>query len=192
MNSSRFAYLLVDGLCFIFPFILSFLRPFRFVEHGKHFLLAATITSIPFLIWDSIFTSLSVWWFSEKYTLPFRIFSLPIGRNLILFCHSVCLCFFLSRHKKIHSQTHFRQDDANNYDCSDCLHCISCLFKHRKILHILDLFLFKHFYIVFTLTQKIYTNVLLRYYVCVCLSHDDSFQRNINRRIYCAKSHCKL
>lgn len=85
MNSSRFAYLLVDGLCFIFPFILSFLRPFRFVEHGKHFLLAATITSIPFLIWDSIFTSLSVWWFSEKYTLPFRIFSLPLEEILFFF-----------------------------------------------------------------------------------------------------------
>lgn len=85
MISTHYAYLLVDILCFIFPFLLSFSKPFRFIDCWRSFFLASVVVAVPFLIWDSIFTQLSVWWFSEKYTLSFRIFNLPIEEILFFF-----------------------------------------------------------------------------------------------------------
>ncbi len=85
MISSHYGYLLVDILCFIFPFMLSFTKWFKFIQYWRSFLIASTTVAIPFLIWDSIFTRLSVWWFSEKYTLSLRIFYLPLEEILFFY-----------------------------------------------------------------------------------------------------------
>lgn len=93
MISNHYVYLMVDLLCFIFPFLLSFSKPFRFIDYWRSFILASIIVAIPFLIWDSIFTQWSVWWFSEKYTLSFRILHLPI-EEILFFIVIPYACMF--------------------------------------------------------------------------------------------------
>ncbi len=85
MNYQKFSYLLVDLICFIIPFFFSFFNAFKFTHLWKSFIAASSIVAIPFLIWDSIFTQLSVWWFSDEYTLPVRIFHLPLEELLFFF-----------------------------------------------------------------------------------------------------------
>jgi lycopene cyclase domain-containing protein len=72
----------VDLVCFIIPFFFSFFNAFKFTNYWKSFIAASIIVAIPFLIWDSIFTKLSVWWFSHEYTLSIRFFHLPLEEFL--------------------------------------------------------------------------------------------------------------
>lgn len=61
-------------VCFVF----SFHSKIRFYRHFGAFLRSSITVAIPFILWDSWFTSRGVWWFNERYTLGWHIAHLPI------------------------------------------------------------------------------------------------------------------
>ena len=79
-------YLLVDVLSAIVPFLFSFHPKIRFDQQFRPFVMANIIVAIIFLAWDVVFTTMGVWGFSERYTLGFNIFYLPIEELLFFIC----------------------------------------------------------------------------------------------------------
>jgi len=70
-------YLLLNGLILIGPLALSFDRRVHFVQYWSRLFPAMILMMIPFIIWDSLVTGRH-WWFNTSYTLPYRIFNLPV------------------------------------------------------------------------------------------------------------------
>lgn len=79
-------YLLIDIGAVSVPFIYSFHSKLGFNEKWKAFALAVLISSIPFLIWDSIFTFNGVWGFTPDYLIGVDLFSLPLEEYLFFLC----------------------------------------------------------------------------------------------------------
>jgi len=82
----KFTYLLVDFCTLIVPLIFSFHPRLRFDKFFKEYFLANFISAFIFLVWDAIFTANGVWGFSDRYTLGFRLFKMPIEEVLFFFC----------------------------------------------------------------------------------------------------------
>ncbi len=98
----KYLYLLVDAMCFIFPFVLSFHKRILFYRQWRYLLLPWLITSALFITWDVIFTSRGVWTFNDRYVLGIYFFGLPLEEFLFFFCIP--------------------------YACSFTYHCITVLF----------------------------------------------------------------
>jgi lycopene cyclase domain-containing protein len=84
--NTHYTYLLVDFFCFIFPFLFSFHPLFKFYKTWRAFIPASLLTAVFFIVWDSLFTHLGVWWFNPNYTLPHRFFGLPLEEILFFMC----------------------------------------------------------------------------------------------------------
>lgn len=74
----QFAYLIIVIASVFIPLLYSFHPKMRLIRWWKTILLAISLTAIPFIIWDIIFTKNSVWGFNPAYHLPVKLFSLPI------------------------------------------------------------------------------------------------------------------
>ena len=83
---ANYTYILINFFTIIICFIFSFDKRIQFYKHFKSFIIASTIVAIPFIIWDTWFTKIGVWWFNDTYLLGFRIFNLPIEEILFFFC----------------------------------------------------------------------------------------------------------
>ncbi len=84
--STHLYYLLVDALCFVFPFLLSFQKIMPFYKNWKA-LLPATITMMMvFIPWDAYFTANSIWGFNSNYILGVKLLQLPIEEWLFFIC----------------------------------------------------------------------------------------------------------
>ena len=70
-------YLLLNCLIVIGPLALSFDRRVHFIQYWSRLFPAMILMMIPFIIWDSLVTGRH-WWFNTSYTLPYRIFNLPV------------------------------------------------------------------------------------------------------------------
>ena len=74
----QYTYLIIVIASVSVPLLYSFHPKMKFIRWWKSILLAITLTAIPFIIWDIIFTKNAVWGFNPAYHVPVKIFSLPI------------------------------------------------------------------------------------------------------------------
>lgn len=81
----KFTYLLINIAIIIVPLIFSFERKIKFISHWKAFVPAILITAIIFILWDIVFTELSVWSFNSDYITGIYLINLPIEEILFFF-----------------------------------------------------------------------------------------------------------
>ena len=66
----------------IIPIIFSFHNKIQFYKKWPMFIKANILVTIPFLIWDELFTRYGVWGFTNKHIIGVYLFSLPIEEIL--------------------------------------------------------------------------------------------------------------
>ena len=86
-------YLLILILAFCIPFLFSFHPKVQFSKYFKVVCGSITISAIPFILWDIVFTKIGVWGFNDEHLLGFRIFSLPIEELLFFWLIPFCCIF---------------------------------------------------------------------------------------------------
>lgn len=70
-------YLILDLFTLACPLILSFEKRVNYFRNWKPALMATFIIAVPFLIWDTIFTSKGFWGFNPIYNLGIEFLGLP-------------------------------------------------------------------------------------------------------------------
>jgi lycopene cyclase domain-containing protein len=88
----NFEYLLFNIIVISGPIYFGVQSKYGFKKYAKTAITAVIITAVPYLIWDSIVTY-EHWYFNEKYTLPVRLFNLPIG-EILFFITVPFACLF--------------------------------------------------------------------------------------------------
>ena len=83
---TRYYYLLLMLLSISYPLIRSFENKIRFYKNWKSLTFAITIMMTIFIVWDVIFTTLSVWSFNDRYILGYKFLSLPIEEWMFFIC----------------------------------------------------------------------------------------------------------
>jgi len=83
---SKYLYLAVNILSFIFPFIFSFRKDANFSAKWRFVFPAMIITTTFFIIWDQIFTMNGVWGFNKKYILGIYLMDLPLEEVMFFIC----------------------------------------------------------------------------------------------------------
>tara|TARA_R110001583_G_scaffold111032_2_gene260076 strand:- start:10798 stop:11481 length:684 start_codon:yes stop_codon:yes gene_type:complete len=81
-----YLYLALNITSFSIPFLYSFEKKMNYIQYWKSVFLAIFLVSIPFLIWDVLFTQNGVWGFNPQYHLNQLIFGLPIEEILFFIC----------------------------------------------------------------------------------------------------------
>lgn len=106
----NFLYLFVDLFCFALPFVLSLTKQFKLdLKNFKYFLIGNLVMLSIFIPWDILFTIKNIWWFSSEYTLPFRVFYLPI-EEIMFFVFIPFACVFSYFVIKTHSKFHLSKN----------------------------------------------------------------------------------
>ena len=82
----KYLYLLINFLAVIFPVVFSFHPKIRFYQRWKGALVAILVSSIPFLIWDMVFTGNGIWGFNIRYLSGYYLFNIPVEEALFFFC----------------------------------------------------------------------------------------------------------
>lgn len=91
--NAHYTYLAIDAATIAGPLALSFDRRVAFYKQWKYLWLPMLITAAVFIAWDALFTAQGVWWFSEAYTLPYRIAGLPVEEWLFFIVVPYACCF---------------------------------------------------------------------------------------------------
>ncbi len=100
----NYLYLLVDLGAFIVPFLFSFHPKLEFYKKWKFVFPAILISAIPFLIWDSYFTMIGVWGFTQKYLTGYHLLNLPLEEVMFFICIPYsCLFTYYCLNKLIHN-----------------------------------------------------------------------------------------
>lgn len=81
-----YTYLLINFFTIIICFIFSFHPKIKFNLFFKPFIISAILVAIPFILGDSYFTNMGVWWFNYDYTLGVKVFNLPLEEILFFIC----------------------------------------------------------------------------------------------------------
>ncbi len=79
-------YLLVDIFTLAVPLLASFHPKIKFYRTWKALFTAIVCVAVPFLIVDSIFTSLGVWSFNPAYITEIYLFNLPMEEIMFFIC----------------------------------------------------------------------------------------------------------
>ena len=84
---SHYLYLILNLGSLSIPLLYSiFEKKLHFIQYFKEAFLSIFFISIPFLIWDSLFTKFGVWGFNSDYHLSIEIFKMPLEEWLFFFC----------------------------------------------------------------------------------------------------------
>ena len=78
----KYTYLLINIFTIAFPLAWSFEKNMFFFSKWKYAFTAILLTSIVFVPWDMLFTSMNVWAFNENYLSGIHIGNLPIEECL--------------------------------------------------------------------------------------------------------------
>lgn len=89
----KIEYLILNLVILIGPIIFSFDREVRYYHYWSKVFISIGIVMIPFLIWDSYVTGIH-WQFNEIFTLPMRLFGLPLG-EILFFITVPFACLFI-------------------------------------------------------------------------------------------------
>jgi len=84
--NSKYLYLTVDFLSFIFPFLFSFYPKAPFYKKWKYLFVSISITLIVFILWDILFTRLGIWGFNPDYITGIYFVNLPLEEVLFFIC----------------------------------------------------------------------------------------------------------
>ncbi|MCX6311698.1 MAG: lycopene cyclase domain-containing protein [Bacteroidetes bacterium] len=82
----KYSYLLIDLCTIAVPVLFSFHPKLNFYKKWKSFFIATILSSIPFIIWDIIFTEQKIWGFNPDYLTGIYFFKLPIEEFLFFIC----------------------------------------------------------------------------------------------------------
>lgn len=74
-------YLLLNIIILLGPLLLSFDKRVHFFRYWSYLLPAIISAMIPFILWDIMVTDRH-WYFNDAFTLPLRLFNLPLGEWL--------------------------------------------------------------------------------------------------------------
>ena len=86
MESSPYAYLLVNLFSISIPFLLTFEKRVHYFKKWKYLFPSIGIMAVVFISWDALFTKLGVWGFNDDYLLGYRLLGLPLEEWLFFFC----------------------------------------------------------------------------------------------------------
>ena len=86
-------YFQVLAFSIIVPFIFSFHNKIQFHKQWSAFFKANILVTIPFLIWDELFTRNEVWGFTNEHLIGAYVFNLPIEEILFFIIIPYCCVF---------------------------------------------------------------------------------------------------
>ncbi|MBN2030590.1 lycopene cyclase domain-containing protein [bacterium] len=98
-------YLIFNIIVLTGPLVFSHDRKVRFVDYWTKAFISITMVMIPFLIWDIEVSGIH-WHFNEKYTLPVRIWGLPL-EEILFFISVPFACLFIWQIMVTEKQTTF-------------------------------------------------------------------------------------
>ena len=101
-------YLQVLTFSIIIPLIFSFHNKIQFYKKWTAFFKANILVTIPFLIWDELFTRQGVWGFSNQHITGNYLFNLPIEEILFFIIIPYCCVFTYEVFDKIKLKTNNR------------------------------------------------------------------------------------
>jgi lycopene cyclase domain-containing protein len=81
----NYLYMLINIFSVLPTIALSFDKKVAFYKKWKYLFPSIVIVSIPFLIWDELFTQSGVWGFNPRYLSGIYLFSLPIEEVMFFF-----------------------------------------------------------------------------------------------------------
>ena len=92
--NTHYTYYLILACSLAGPFALSFDKKVAFYKKWKAVFTAMLLPAFFYIVWDSIFTSLNVWFFNEPYVLAQTfLFNLPLEEVLFFFVVPYCCTF---------------------------------------------------------------------------------------------------
>ena len=86
-------YFKILVLSFFVPFIFSFHPKVDYSRNFKKLIISLPLTSLPFIVWDVIFTNIQVWGFNEEYHSSTYIFNLPLEEVLFFIFIPFCCMY---------------------------------------------------------------------------------------------------
>ena len=88
-----YTYFIVLAISTLFVVFSSFIKPVRYVRLWSTALITAIISSIPFVMWDSVFRNMRIWGFTKEYLLGVYYFGLPIEEILFFIAIPFAMLF---------------------------------------------------------------------------------------------------
>ena len=92
-RTMNWLYLVINAGAFFLPLVFSFHQRIRFSKKFAAAGLAITAVSVPFIIWDVMFTRRGIWGFNDSYHLGSTMWGLP-AEEIIFFFFIPFSCLF--------------------------------------------------------------------------------------------------
>lgn len=92
---STYTYLLIDLSIILPPLLIGLLPRYAYLTQIRRLLKSIIPVSLSFIVWDMIATRLNHWQFSTQYTLPYRMFHLPL-EEIAFFIVVPFACLFIA------------------------------------------------------------------------------------------------
>ena len=92
--NTHYTYFLILACSIAGPLVLSFDKKVAFYKKWKYVFAAMLLPALFYIVWDSVFTSINVWYFNKPYVLETTfIHNLPLEEILFFFIVPYCCTF---------------------------------------------------------------------------------------------------